>query len=107
MALQDRYTLSQDSNFRQRVQQAIILEAVQTIAEAPNTGFHKERTALAIQVLRAPDTWGILFAQSVASRTAVESAYLSVSPANQLAVTDALITGGVTAQWNAMAGAIG
>lgn len=66
MSLSSQYTLSIDTIFIQKVQQAIVRAAVQIQAEPASEQYHPQRSSFAKMVLHDPAKYAPLFAQGVA-----------------------------------------
>lgn len=62
MALIDDYALSTDNGFIQRVEMAIVSTAIAVQAEAVNTANHSQRSAYALRILDAPESFARLMA---------------------------------------------
>jgi hypothetical protein len=99
--LADQYTLSQDSNFQHRVQEAIVSAAIAIQNEASNVAFHPQRVLLAAKVLTNPGGYASVLATGIATDANVGTD--AGSPPNSSLVTDAHITSAVSSQWNAYA----
>ena len=98
----DQYTLSQDSTFQHRCQQAALEVANSVMAEADTVAFHFKRAAFAREVISNPGPIGVMFAAALAAVAAVGTA--AGTPPNQTSVSDALIRSVVTAGWDSAAG---
>lgn len=105
----DKQFLASDATFQNRVRQSLIAACVAIKAEAVTTAFHRERETFLVAVMNQPDTYKVLFAQSVANDASVISdatangtvALTSGNVATQAAlVTDAHIDAAVSGQFN-------
>jgi hypothetical protein len=105
----DMNVLSTDSGFQGRVRASMIAAAISITTEAWTVAFHRERQAYAVQILNAPDTYKLLFANSVATdANVISDATLAGSViltggnvATQAALaTDAHIDAAISGQFN-------
>ena len=67
MALADSTNLCADPTFQGRVRAALISTCIAIASEAWTTAFHRERQTYAASVMNSPDTYKLLFANSVAT----------------------------------------
>ena len=93
MGLKSRARTAAATGFLARVTQAVVEAAILINGEPAATAHAKQRTELALQVLRAPDTWGRIFAPGVAGA-------LDGMDADTDLITDLLIEQRVAAVWN-------
>ncbi|MGH2359813.1 MAG: hypothetical protein ACRDGM_04630 [bacterium] len=96
----DKYTLSTDGTFKNRVEQAMIDYAAKVAIEADTILHHYKRGALATKVLNAPSAWSPIFVTLVTTDASV-----AASAPIQATVTDAQIDVAIAAVWNPVAGA--
>lgn len=105
----DKYQLSQDAGFRNRVRTSLIAACVAIANEGWTVVFHEQRMRQAQAILNSPDNYTPLFANSVATDTSVINdatasgtvALTSGNVATQAAlVTDAHIDAAISAQFN-------
>lgn len=105
----DKQLLSADATFQKRVRQAMIAACVSIKNEAVTTAFHRERETFLVQVINAPDTYMLLFTNSVSNDSAVINsatatgtvALTTGNVATQAAlVTDASLDTAVASQFN-------
>ena len=105
----DKKFLAGDTTFQDRVRQSLIAACVSIKNEAVTTAFHRERETFLVAVINQPDTYKVLFAQSVANDASVISdataagtvALTSGNVATQAAlVTDAHIDTAIASQFN-------
>jgi len=105
----DKYQLSQDSGFKNRVRVSLIAACIAIANEGWNAVFHEQRMRQAQRILNAPDSYVPLFANSVATDTSVINdatatgtvALTTGNVATQAAlVTDAHIDNAISAQFN-------
>jgi len=108
-SLSDMNILSTDVGFQGRVRASLVTDAVAVTTEAWTVPFHRERQTYAVQVLNAPDTYKLLFANSVATDASVIGdatqggtvVLTTGNVATQAAlVTDGHITAAISAQFN-------
>lgn len=88
MAFLDQYTLSQDQTFKERVQAALVYQAVYTANSAASAAYQKQMLAYAQQVLSNPALEAANVACAVASDATIQTDYLSTNPASEANVTD-------------------
>jgi hypothetical protein len=105
----DSYQLSTDPTFQNRVRSSLVAACISIVNEGWAVAFHRERDTFAVQVMNAPDTYKLLFANAVATdascladATAAGTVVLtSGNVATQAAlVTDAHIDAAVSGQFN-------
>src|SRR5215831_12228602 len=105
----DKNLLSTDAGFQSRVRASMISNSLAVTTESFSTAFHRERQTYAVQVLNAPDTYKPLFANTVATDTAVindatQNGTVTLASSNlatQAAlVTDAHIDSAISSQYN-------
>lgn len=105
----DRYTLSTDAVFQNRVMTSMIAASVSITTEAWTTPFHRERQTQAVQILNSPQTYKPLVASAVATDASVIGdatqggtvALTAGNVATQAAlVTDTHIDNAVSGQFN-------
>ncbi len=95
MAYIDQWTTAQDPTFQHRVQTAVVTAAQAITNESNTTTNHSNRSALATQVARNPETYAALFAKLI-----VQDATITTGS------TDTSIFNAVSACWNCMAGGL-
>src|SRR4051794_20162207 len=98
-SLADQYTYSQNNGFQNQVKQALVSAAIAISGEAQAN--NRNRTSLAIAVLKNPSAYLPQFAQIVANDATV-SASIAAGGASASA-TDANIANAISAAWNAVA----
>jgi len=105
----DQYVLSTDTGFQNRVRTSMLVQCTNVMFEAWTVPFHRERQTFAVQVLNSPDSYKLIFANTVAGDAVVIAdatqngtvALTSGNVATQaLLVTDAHIDSAVTGQYN-------
>jgi hypothetical protein len=105
----DQQFLAADAVFQNRVRQSLIAACISIKNEAVTTAFHREREAYVVGVDNAPDSYKVIFAQSVATNASVISdataagtvALTSGNAATQAAlVTDAHIDAAISSNFN-------
>jgi hypothetical protein len=113
VSLNDKYQLSQEPTFQNRVQASLVAAAVAIGSEGWNVVFHRERSTFATQVLLSPNgatNYVALFSNAVATDTNVINdatvngtvAITSGNKATQAAlITDAHIDSAVSGVFNA------
>ena len=67
----DQQFLSADPVFQNRVRQSLIAACVAIKSEAVTTAFHRERETYLTQVMSSPDSFKLVWAQSVATNATV------------------------------------
>lgn len=67
----DQQFLAADPTFQNRVRQSLINACIAIKNEAITTAFHRERETYVVQVMANPDSFKIIWAQAVATNTAV------------------------------------
>lgn len=105
----DQNILAGDPNFQGRVRAALISACISISNEGWAVAFHRERSTFASQILNAPDTYKFLFANTVATDTAVISDATAVGTVVLTAgnvqvqaalVTDAHIDNAISSEFN-------
>jgi hypothetical protein len=106
----DKYLLSQDATFQNRVRTALIAACISIKNESLLTNFHRERETYLVAVMNSPDSFKAIVAAGVATDASVISdataagtvALTSGNVAAQAAlVTDAHIDTAIAGQFNA------
>jgi hypothetical protein len=97
----EAFTYSTDTTFIGRVVESMLKAAEAIMAEASTTAGHKERCALALQVLQNPDSWKQKFAYAVCATPTILGL---ISPLTATNPTDAQIDTAISSIWSAMAG---
>lgn len=98
-SLADQYTYSQNATLQNQVRQAMVSAAIAISGEAQ--AFNRNRTTLAIAVLKNPSAYLPQFTQIVANDATV-SGTIAAGGASATA-TDAQIAAAISAAWNAVA----
>lgn len=105
----DMNVLSTDSGFQSRVRASLIAASISITTESRTSAFHRERETYAVAILNNPDSFKLLFSNSVATDASVISdatqtgtvALTSGNVATQsLLVTDAHIDTAISGQFN-------
>lgn len=105
----DKYTLSTDTTFQNRVRASMLAACVAIKSEAVTTAFHRERETYLVAVVNAPDSFKTLFANTVATDSTVISdataaGTVALTAGNvatqQASVTDAHIDAAISGQFN-------
>lgn len=106
----DKYILSTDVAFRNRVQASLMAACVSIANEGWAVAFHRERAQFVTQILSLPSTWVPLFTNTVSTDASVigdaTQAGTVVLTAGNVAtqaalVTDAHIDAAISAEFNA------
>ncbi len=105
----DMNVLSGDAGFQGRVRASLISTAIAITTEAASVLYHRERQKYAVQILNAPDTYKLLFANTVSTDTnciadATANGTVILTSGNVLAqaalVTDAHIDAAISGEFN-------
>jgi hypothetical protein len=105
----DMNVLSTDPGFQNRVRASLISASISITTESRTTAFHRERETYAVAILNSPDSFKLLFANSVATDASVISDATQVGTvvltsgnvATQAAlITDAHIDNAIAGQFN-------
>jgi len=108
-SLSDMNFLSTDTGFQNRIRAQMLVTAVAVMFEAWTVAFHRERQTFAVQVINSPDSYKLIFANTVATdanvisdATVAGTVLLTAgnTAAQAALVTDAHISTAVTGQWN-------
>lgn len=114
MSLLDENLLPTDLTFLKRIQSAVIAASVAISTDGQVTALALKRHAQVVQILAAPSTWAILFAQTIAAsdpttiNQATNNGAVSLTPTNLASqaalITDATITNAVSSAFNSFFG---
>lgn len=74
MSLLSSAQLAADGGFRQKIEVASLTAAKDVLAESITTPNHNLRVALAGDILRNPEAWGVRFAKGVVTNPVITSA---------------------------------
>lgn len=105
----DMYILSQEATFQNRVRAAMLVAAISITTEADSVTWHRERQTYAVSVINAPDTFKMLFANTVATDASVAGAATQAGtvalttgnvPTQQALASDAQIDAAISGQFN-------
>jgi hypothetical protein len=105
----DKYLLSQDLTFQNRVRMSLITACISIYNEGYAIPFHRERQTFATAVMNAPDTYKVLVASGVATdancisdATAAGTVVLTAANAAAQAalVTDTHVDTAIAGQFN-------
>jgi hypothetical protein len=109
----DKYLLSQDATFQNRVQASLLSACVAIANEGWAIAFHRERAQRCTEILQSPNApmnWVQLFTNTVANDATViadatQAGTVAITTANRAAqaalVTDAHIDAAISSQFNA------
>ena len=100
-SLADQYTYSQTTVLQNRVREALVSAVLAIQNEATSTAFHKDRAALAVQIVINMNGWLTQFALAVANDATVSSK-IAVGGATSTD-TDTDVSNAVSAAWNGFA----
>lgn len=105
----DKYVLSTDSGFQNRVREALLTYCATVANEASNTPFHTTRIQRAVGVINSPDNFKAIYANAAAMDAGVigdatQAGTVSLTSTNVAAqaalVTDAHLDAAIQAQFN-------